>query len=60
VGSVIQKCIECGASFELRSDEIKFFTDRGLNKPKRCRDCRRKKRGKQGGRITLKDGLQEE
>jgi hypothetical protein len=40
----IIKCVDCGGNFVLTSGEIQFFQDRKLNLPKRCSECRRKRR----------------
>jgi len=39
-------CIEsdCGKVFELTEREERFFTDKGLFVPKRCPECRKKRR----------------
>lgn len=38
------KCKECGQEFEVSAKEEKFFKDKGLETPKRCRECRLKRR----------------
>lgn len=38
------KCKECGNEFELTEKEEKFFIDRKLELPKRCKDCRVRRR----------------
>ena len=38
-----QKCVSCGKQFTLTDSEISFFTDRNLNLPKRCEECREKR-----------------
>lgn len=43
----IIKCCDCGAGFILTVGERQFYFDRKLNLPKRCLECRRKRR--QGG-----------
>lgn len=39
-------CIEpgCGKEFILKEKSIKFFEEKGLTKPKRCWDCRQKRK----------------
>lgn len=39
-------CIEsdCGKQFLLTEGEERFFTDKGLFVPKRCPECRKKRR----------------
>ncbi len=38
-------CKDCGREFEISAGEEKFFRDKGLSLPKRCKDCRAKKSG---------------
>jgi DNA-directed RNA polymerase subunit RPC12/RpoP len=49
-------CRDCGSTFELTKKEERFFTDKGLLIPKRCPDCRKKRRtaqnSKTGFRLT--------
>ncbi len=33
-------CKQCGKVFELSEEEIKFYKDKNLELPKRCRECR--------------------
>lgn len=33
-------CKDCGKEFELANSEIKFYKSKGLNLPKRCKECR--------------------
>ena len=40
----IIKCYDCGAGFILTVGERQFYLDRQLNLPKRCSECRRKRR----------------
>lgn len=46
----IIKCYDCGAGFILTYGERQFYFDRKLNLPKRCPECRRKRR--QGRGVT--------
>ena len=39
-----RKCSECSSKFELSTQEIKFFIDKELSLPKRCKDCRKKRK----------------
>lgn len=39
-------CKDCGNEFELKDSEIGFYKSKGLELPKRCRNCRDKKNGK--------------
>jgi len=40
---MIIKCKVCGTDFEWSEGEQKFYSDRSLDPPKRCKDCRVKK-----------------
>lgn len=35
-------CVQCGKKFELTHGEIDFYRSKGLDLPKRCKDCRNK------------------
>jgi CxxC-x17-CxxC domain-containing protein len=37
-------CVECGASFSFTDEEQAFYNERQFAPPKRCLDCRRKRR----------------
>lgn len=37
-------CVDCNQPFTLEAGEQKFFADKGLSTPKRCKPCRQKKR----------------
>lgn len=39
-------CVQCGKRFELTDGEIDFYCSKGLDLPKRCKDCRNKNSGK--------------
>lgn len=39
-------CVQCGKRFELTDGEIDFYRSKGLDLPKRCKDCRNKNSGK--------------
>lgn len=53
-GDTILTCIEkhCGLQFIITPDEHKWYKDRGLNEPKRCRKCRRERRIMKEGNET--------
>ena len=42
---MIIKCKVCGKDFEWSEGEQKFYADRQLAPPKRCKECRVKKQG---------------
>ena len=37
-------CWDCGAWFMLKAEEQKFYDEKGLKPPKRCKECREKRR----------------
>ncbi len=37
-------CQECGNEFTFEAGEQQFYADKGFGEPKRCRDCRNKKK----------------
>ena len=51
-------CKDCGKEFELTQGEIEFYESKGLELPKRCKECRtlNKKRGKAGASDTSEAG----
>lgn len=38
------KCIDCGEEFIITEGEAKYMEDRGYPLPKRCKDCRKKRK----------------
>jgi len=42
------KCCDCGNDFVLTEGEQAFFVQKGFTEPKRCKDCRKKKKAQQG------------
>lgn len=41
-------CKECGKEFEIVEEEKNFYISKGLELPKRCRECRIKRRKDSG------------
>lgn len=41
-------CKECGKEFEIAEEEKNFYISKGLELPKRCRECRIKRRKDSG------------
>lgn len=39
-----RKCVECERPFSLTGDQIGWFKSRGLERPRRCANCRRARR----------------
>lgn len=42
--SKYETCVECGESFEITPTEQEFYMSRELDLPKRCADCREKRK----------------
>jgi hypothetical protein len=45
-------CTECGNEFNFSAEEQDFYNERGFQEPKRCKDCRerrKRQRSDQGG-----------
>lgn len=38
------KCVECSNDFTFTDGEQAFYESKGFHVPKRCQDCRKKKR----------------
>ena len=45
---ITRTCKQCGKQFEIEDGEIKFFRDKNLSLPKRCRECRKLNNGSTG------------
>ncbi len=37
-------CIDCGARFIFTADEQRYYLSKSLSEPKRCPECRRRRR----------------
>lgn len=37
-------CKDCGKPFSMEKSEIEFYENKGLEQPKRCPECRKKRR----------------
>jgi hypothetical protein len=50
-------CADCGRTFLLTTSEQEFYQERGMNEPKRCKDCRqaRKAERQSGGHGHRQD-----
>ncbi len=47
-------CVDCGTQFLFSMGEQRYFTSKGLSTPKRCPQCRRKRRDtlvREGGEL---------
>ena len=47
------KCVEreCPTTFTITEGEEKFYTDKGMYLPKRCQECRDKRRNERDART---------
>jgi hypothetical protein len=51
-------CVECGRSFVCSYDEQRWFLERGLSLPKRCKACRSARRlGRDSGMQGIVGGV---
>ena len=50
-------CKQCGKSFELTTDEIKFYESKNLSLPKRCKSCREINKKQKGNKKTNNNSL---
>ena len=41
------QCTECGVIFEFSADDQEFFAKKGYTPPKRCPECRAKRKAQQ-------------
>ena len=53
-------CKECGKEFEIVEEEKNFYISKGLELPKRCRECRIKRRKDKGGKTENTSKTQKE
>ena len=42
-------CADCGHDFVWSAKDQEFFAEKGFQPPRRCKDCRRAKKGQRGG-----------
>lgn len=42
-------CMDCGQPFIFTASEQDFYASKNLSQPKRCKDCRQKKKAARGG-----------
>lgn len=48
------RCLECGAGFAFTVGEQRYFLSKGLSAPKRCPQCRKRRRDtlvREGGKL---------
>jgi CxxC-x17-CxxC domain-containing protein len=48
-------CQECGQEFPFSSGEQKFFEEKGFEPPKRCPDCRKKRKTSKPSKEEFKN-----
>lgn len=46
-------CKQCGKTFTLSDSEIEFYKNKGLNTPKRCKECRKKNKAEKNINNTF-------
>lgn len=44
VGTLTRVCMDCGNDFEISPGEMEFYNSKQLNLPKRCSNCRDKRK----------------
>ncbi len=42
-------CGECGNEFNFSAEEQDFYNERGFQEPKRCKECREKRKRERSG-----------
>ena len=47
-GDVTLRCADCGRDFVWSAGEQAHYQEQGYPQPKRCKDCRRAKKGRYG------------
>lgn len=47
IQSEIIQCVDCNGEFEFTDGEQRYFQEKGLHKPRRCKACRQAKLNKQ-------------
>ena len=52
VGDMISQCKECGAQFSISAKEQEWFESRSLALPKRCPECRKKRRKEKEAKMN--------
>lgn len=51
-------CEDCGEEFTFSGEEQEFFAEKGFSEPKRCKDCRQKRKAGRGrGRKEMHDAV---
>jgi len=49
-------CVDCGCEFTFTAGEQEFYKEKGLdNEPKRCRECRDKKKAERASRFENRE-----
>jgi len=57
--SKILKCKVCGGAFEWGIEEQNFYADRQLTEPKRCQNCRAKRKTDRDIIVRLENRIKE-
>ena len=42
-------CVDCGVQFAFSAKDQAFYKERGFNAPRRCKNCRQKRKGSSPG-----------
>lgn len=50
------KCLDCGKEFIFTARDQEFYAEKGFNnEPKRCKDCREKRKAKRNNRLQVEN-----
>jgi len=55
----VLKCKVCGGAFEWSIEEQQFYADRQLSEPKRCQNCRAKRKTDRDTIVRLENRIKE-
>lgn len=54
-GKMVKTCVDCGKQFAISESVQKYMRDNGLSLPKRCKDCRTKRKDRLSESIVCSD-----
>lgn len=54
------KCVDCGADFQFSQKDAAFYAEQQFQKPKRCHDCRKKKKAKFAAKEAAKQPVHDD
>ncbi len=50
------KCLDCGKEFIFTARDQEFYAEKGFNnEPKRCKDCREKRKAERNNRLQVEN-----